>query len=670
MKILRTVKERAISPPRLTVWCGTSARGHGAILPPYIAADKPLCHMFTDSTQMTMAFSRRKFERHVAMTCMKHLFGSHDLRGMAGAKRGSGLFPRQRSKTPEGASTSGCRAARSSCHGCAARRDRNEPDAASGLMIKVETVLIRFSQEGSLNAFCYLTATKDLPPLATSKRAKRKNEEERVGKVEGPAVSWGRGGGVSELDKGAQEGRSNSRVWEVRGYASGGCEELNLSDWTAAKQETSVCGTVSAAGPLTHNSPPPLLPSPFDPCPTPLPTSRRTGRKLGVQFGLVPEWSSCAKRSRHTHAINKFRPHETTGCGGPLEAKGKEVEAMFTFVLGGGRFSCRPVGANASAAQPLAVHRSDGALRFLQQHVRMARSTNELSVSSLSTLYTHISTTPDKHVHTDLFLFPQQLRVAEWLACSPPILYEPGSIPGRFTPGFSHVGIVSDDGTGWWVFSEISPFLHPFIYSLSSYERTLVSVKRINRFLYSAKYVWNKVLIHNNGSTWRPLTSLHTWYLRMMFRYTSSITPGAPSICCAATITRASRYSSVSLYRSLLHHTLSSYDPTRHSRMEFSPAFPSVEREDRSSNCPDPAYREATVAKRLTSSPPTKAGSPDFLMWESCRTMSLVGGFSRGSPISPASYPYSPQSSSSALKTSLLRAAQISSLTHPSLRMM
>ncbi|KAJ8873698.1 hypothetical protein PR048_024530 [Dryococelus australis] len=29
------------------------------------------------------------------------------------------------------------------------------------------------------------------------------------------------------------------------------------------------------------------------------------------------------------------------------------------------------------------------------------------------------------------------------------------------------------------------------------------------------------------------------------------------------------------------------------------------------------------------------AGSPDFRKWESCRTMPLVGGFSRGSPVSP-----------------------------------
>ncbi|KAJ8867797.1 hypothetical protein PR048_031602 [Dryococelus australis] len=59
---------------------------------------------------------------------------------------------------------------------------------------------------------------------------------------------------------------------------------------------------------------------------------------------------------------------------------------------------------------------------------------------------------------------------------------------------------------------------------------------------------------------------------------------------------------------------------------------------------------------------------PDLRKWESCRTMPLVGGFSRGSSAYPQLFrsggaPFSPQSPSSALKTSLLRAAQISSLT-------
>ncbi|KAJ8879931.1 hypothetical protein PR048_020552 [Dryococelus australis] len=52
---------------------------------------------------------------------------------------------------------------------------------------------------------------------------------------------------------------------------------------------------------------------------------------------------------------------------------------------------------------------------------------------------------------------------------------------------------------------------------------------------------------------------------------------------------------------------------------------------------------------------------PDFRMWES--RMPLVGGFFSGIPVSPA-LAYSPQSPSSALKTSLLIAAEISSLAH------
>ncbi|KAJ8886185.1 hypothetical protein PR048_012394 [Dryococelus australis] len=51
----------------------------------------------------------------------------------------------------------------------------------------------------------------------------------------------------------------------------------------------------------------------------------------------------------------------------------------------------------------------------------------------------------------------------------------------------------------------------------------------------------------------------------------------------------------------------------------------------------------AAVDERLAGSPPTKAiwvqfsaGSPDFCIWGSCRTMPLVGEFSRGSPVSSA----------------------------------
>ncbi|KAJ8871101.1 hypothetical protein PR048_027405 [Dryococelus australis] len=80
------------------------------------------------------------------------------------------------------------------------------------------------------------------------------------------------------------------------------------------------------------------------------------------------------------------------------------------------------------------------------------------------------------------------------------------------------------------------------------------------------------------------------------------------------------------------------------------------------------SLEEAVVVERLDCSPPTKAnrvrssaGSlPDIRNWESRRTMPLVGGFSRGSPISPAVLLHSHLiSPSSTLKASLLRAAEI-----------
>ncbi|KAJ8881531.1 hypothetical protein PR048_018013 [Dryococelus australis] len=90
---------------------------------------------------------------------------------------------------------------------------------------------------------------------------------------------------------------------------------------------------------------------------------------------------------------------------------------------------------------------------------------------------------------------------------------------------------------------------------------------------------------------------------------------------------------------------------------------------------PDLLETGAAVAEWLACSPPTKAirVTPYFRMWELCRTMPLVGRFSRGSPVSAApsfrrwsifNSPQSPPPPKLVLKTSLLRAAQISSLTH------
>ncbi|KAJ8867579.1 hypothetical protein PR048_031381 [Dryococelus australis] len=85
-------------------------------------------------------------------------------------------------------------------------------------------------------------------------------------------------------------------------------------------------------------------------------------------------------------------------------------------------------------------------------------------------------------------------------------------------------------------------------------------------------------------------------------------------------------------------------------------------------------FKGATVAEWLACSPPTKAirvQSPAgshriFACGASCWTMPLVGGINLLLPplFHSGAAPYSPQTPSSALKTSMLRADQISSLTH------
>ncbi|KAJ8882678.1 hypothetical protein PR048_014490 [Dryococelus australis] len=61
-------------------------------------------------------------------------------------------------------------------------------------------------------------------------------------------------------------------------------------------------------------------------------------------------------------------------------------------------------------------------------------------------------------VYTLLITYMAGATVAQWLRRSPPTtaIHDPGSIPGGFTPGFSHVGIVLDDAACRRVFSGYS----------------------------------------------------------------------------------------------------------------------------------------------------------------------------------------------------------------------
>ena len=64
-------------------------------------------------------------------------------------------------------------------------------------------------------------------------------------------------------------------------------------------------------------------------------------------------------------------------------------------------------------------------------------------------------------------------------------------------------------------------------------------------FFSTVQYIqfWLVLILYNSCSIWQPPSSLHTLYLRLMFWYTRSITPGVGWISCAAPITRASRSS-------------------------------------------------------------------------------------------------------------------------------
>ncbi|KAJ8866364.1 hypothetical protein PR048_032207 [Dryococelus australis] len=190
-----------------------------------------------------------------------------------------------------------------------------------------------------------------------------------------------------------------------------------------------------------------------------------------------------------------------------------------------------------------------------------------------------------------------------------------GSITGGFTPGSSHEGIVLDDAACRWVFSGYCRLLRPSI--------TAPLHPRISFHVMSG----------DEGQLWVPAGK--------------SITQRIGSLIACTRL-----WERVLVSDWLLR----------------APKGPLL---SKPAGC-----QGATVAERLACSP-SHQGDPgsipgrvtaDFRIWESCQTMPLVFGLSRGSPLSPAlsfrhcSILY--KSPSSAPKTSMLKAVQISSLTH------
>ncbi|KAJ8866176.1 hypothetical protein PR048_033700, partial [Dryococelus australis] len=183
--------------------------------------------------------------------------------------------------------------------------------------------------------------------------------------------------------------------------------------------------------------------------------------------------------------------------------------------------------------------------------------------------------------------------VAERLACSPTTLAT-GFNPRPDYSGFSHVRIAPDDAACRRVLSVFSRFPHHYIPALQD-----VYVKSI--FIHS------------------PVSDITSPAHLVDVSFLSRVLPEK--------------------YYVLLREVVTSRkgeDPTQRTGTWTHVAFISP-----ASSAEGKSFYGAAVAERLGRSPPTKAnrvqspaGSPDIRKWESCRTMPLVGGFSRGSPVS------------------------------------
>ncbi|KAJ8875873.1 hypothetical protein PR048_023780 [Dryococelus australis] len=172
--------------------------------------------------------------------------------------------------------------------------------------------------------------------------------------------------------------------------------------------------------------------------------------------------------------------------------------------------------------------------------------------------------------------------------------------PGVIASGFSHVVIEPDDATGWRVFSRISRFPPALLFNLCS---ILNSIHFSSAFKTSTLRVAQicPLRLHSPAITSPTLTEPP-----------APQSGGAPTNC--ATRGRKCCIKRVHLF--CYCNVLVLYEKKI----------------------------GAAVAQWLGLSPPTTAiriqypaGSlPDFRMWESCWTIPLAGGFSRGTPVSPA----------------------------------
>ncbi|KAJ8876125.1 hypothetical protein PR048_024034 [Dryococelus australis] len=256
---------------------------------------------------------------------------------------------------------------------------------------------------------------------------------------------------------------------------------------------------------------------------------------------------------------------------------------------------------------------------FSRMPVELFATALHRPVLSAEKVPTVIITSNELCFSVEIFFYHKGAAVVKGSDISPP---PSGSIPGGVTPVFLHVVFVPDDEVGLRVFSGISRF--------PALEFQCCSI----------------------------LTSLHPHWLSR---------PRYATFCrhLATLILTVNAH---------LDRDMLAYFPG--SSLMASSCLPFRELPSEYNLSIGSTVREAVMAERLPCSPPTKvnriqspAGSLlDFRMWGSCRTISLVGGFSRGSTFSPPFHSgaaqYTPQSPSSAFTTSLLRADQIASRPH------
>ncbi|KAJ8867893.1 hypothetical protein PR048_031698 [Dryococelus australis] len=209
------------------------------------------------------------------------------------------------------------------------------------------------------------------------------------------------------------------------------------------------------------------------------------------------------------------------------------------------------------------------------------------------------------------------------LDCSPPTKVNSVSNPLPGHSGFSHVGIVPDDAAGRRVFSGISRFSRPFIPSL------------LHSHLISHSSALKTSLLRA-----APFSQLNLFCDLVIF--VQAVPSFDSDVICEEQSSIFEAASSPKQRKLTASRDTTDKKKKKTSRFAFrgndvcclfhARAFVIL-------GTPT-LLGWAAVAERLACLPPTKAnrvqypaGSlPDFRMWESCWTMPLVGGFSRGSP--------------------------------------